>query len=118
MKKSFLMYIDWYDIIADLSEEQLGKLIKAAFLYNSGQDPEAANMDAVTRREFKHWQKAFDRDAEKYQQRCNKNRENIKIRWQRKRQQDAKKKSFESGYPIYPEEVSESEIKRRIEKLK
>lgn len=115
-KDSFLLFTNWYETISDLTDQQLGKLIRAAFLFHADQDPDLESMDPVTCREFMHWKQAFFTNAAKYEEtskrRSAAGHKAAVIRWKNEKQRNAKTQLFE------PEEISETEIKRRIEKLK
>ena len=81
-KKSFLLYIDSYDAIKDLSTEQKGLLFDAIFIKQI--ENEVTINDPVVKMAFNFIQNQISRDKEKYKTTCEKNRENINKRWSRK----------------------------------
>jgi len=79
MKKGFVLYNDQYEPIKALSQEQKGDLLDAIFQYQrDGTQPENGTMVSMA---FSFFKIAFDRDEDKYLKRCEKNRENARIRW-------------------------------------
>lgn len=79
MKTSFILYADAYDNIKTLDDAQLGRLLRAIYIYHRGEDlPE---MDPAVGMAFSFLRQAFDRDAAKYQEKCEKAKESIRKRW-------------------------------------
>ena len=72
-KDSFLMYTEWGEQIAKLTDEQSGILIKNIFAYKTGGN--APEMDAMTEMCFSFLKSQIDRDSEKYDEICEKRRE-------------------------------------------
>lgn len=82
MKKGFVLYQDQYEPIKALSQEQKGDLLDALFQYQrDGTGPEQGTMVSMA---FSFFKIAFDRDSDKYLKRCEKNKENIRKRWNTK----------------------------------
>lgn len=80
-KKSFLVYYDNEIIVCRLSDDEAGKLFKSLFPYAKEQiKPDFENSPALAMA-FDVLSMAVDRDIERYSQRCEKNRENIRKRW-------------------------------------
>lgn len=79
MKKSFVLYLDQYEPIKDLTDEQKGRLLDAMFNYHNNNNFELS--DPVIRMAFSFFKETFKRDRDKYLKRCNKNRENVLKRW-------------------------------------
>lgn len=80
-KKGFIVYDDNYEVIKRLSDEEAGRLLKGMLEYSiSGKDPK---FKGVLEFVFIPIQQQMDRNAEKYAARCEKNRENVKLRWER-----------------------------------
>jgi len=79
VKTSFILYLDQYEPIKNLTSEQKGKLLDVLFLYNLGEDPIIE--DPIINLVFGFFKTTFDRDTDKYLKRCDKNRENIRKRW-------------------------------------
>lgn len=85
-KASFLMYLDYEEQFNLLTDEQIGKLIRAIFKYeNTG---EVEELDGMVKMAFSFIKTQLDRDREKYQARCEKNRENAKKGGRPKKQMD------------------------------
>lgn len=82
VKKSFLMYVDMYAPTAALSLEQKGELWDAVFKFHSGE--EVSISDPMAQMAFSFFRQVFERDAEEYERRCEKNRENVRKRWEAK----------------------------------
>jgi len=81
-KKSFMLYTDNASFLETLSDEQAGILFRAVFDYHLGREvnipcPVCSALFPILRAQF-------DRDEERYQAKCAKNKENIKIRWNTK----------------------------------
>lgn len=80
-KKSFLIHYDAEHIISMLSDEDAGKVFKALFPYaRDGTLPDFKS-NPVVAMAFEIFKLAIDRDTEAYNQKCMKNRENIRKRW-------------------------------------
>jgi len=73
MKKSFLLYIDSLIILDHLSDEQCGILFKAIRDYAKGED---IVLDTMLNIAFLPIRNQIDRDMEKYENICERNREN------------------------------------------
>lgn len=70
MKKSFLIHLDSLEILDELTDEQIGKLLKAFRSYHLGLEPK---LDQILRIAFKPFQLQFDRDSEKYKETSDRN---------------------------------------------
>lgn len=79
MNDSFILYTSYYSIIEGLSDAQLGQLMRALFLY--ARDGEQIQLEPVVRMAFAFIKDNIDRNTEKYQKKCERNRENIRKRW-------------------------------------
>lgn len=82
MNDSFILYTSYYAIIEGLSDEQLGQLTRAIFIY--ARDGKIIELEPVVRMAFSFIRDNIDRNADKYQKKCEKMRENIKKRWEKK----------------------------------
>ncbi len=71
MKKSFIIHNDSVEILEKLSDEQAGQLFRAICAYQIG---ESIDLDYVMELVFSPFQKQFERDAVKYDELCEKNR--------------------------------------------
>lgn len=75
-KKSFLMYLDYEEQFALLTDEQLGQLLRAVMEYEKTQI--VPELDGIVKMAFSFIKAQLDRDREKYEDRCAKNKENGK----------------------------------------
>lgn len=84
---TFVLYAEYKDQIEDLDMLQRGRLFTAILEYAAGADPEdiKPNCDAASFMAFKFIKRRMDRDHEAYLQKCQRNRENIKKRWNKKK---------------------------------
>ena len=92
-KPSFLVYYDNEVIVLRLQDEEAGKLFKSLFPYGREEIKPDFDGNQALAMAFDILSMAIDRDKEKYANRCEKNRENIKKRWA-----DAGKQSNTSVY--------------------
>lgn len=72
--KGFFLYLDQYAPIEDLTLEQKGKLLEAMFAYNSGLEAEI--FDPEVKIAFKFFKQTFERDKQRYEDKCAKMRDN------------------------------------------
>lgn len=72
-KKSFQMYSDYRGAFEALSDEQAGQIIKALFAHEDGDD---FPLDGALRSAFVLITNQLDRDREKYEETCERNRKN------------------------------------------
>lgn len=80
-KPSFLVYYDNEVIVLRLPDDEAGKLFKSLFPYGKEQIKPDFDASPALAMAFDILSMAIDRDNEKYKNRCEKNRENIKKRW-------------------------------------
>jgi hypothetical protein len=73
MKKSFIVYIDSLDILEELTQSQIANLFLAIKAHHKGEDFE---LDAITRIALKPFLIQWQRDAEKYESACERNKAN------------------------------------------
>lgn len=95
-KNSFLMYLDYQEQFELLTDEQAGQLIKAIIKYEkSGEIPE---LDGMLKMAFSFIKTQLDRDREKYNKKCEKNKENGRRGGRPKKEEKQKdnKDNFES----------------------
>ena len=71
---TFILRLDFFPQVKMLSREQRGDLLTAIFAYSAGE--ELPDMDDVTRMCFGFIKTSLDANAERYQAKCAKNREN------------------------------------------
>ena len=84
-KQSFLMYMDYQEHLELLTEEEIGKLVLALFRYTKdGSLPDWPKEDrsfAALFMAFSFIRKQMDRDRDRYEETCAKNKENVQKRW-------------------------------------
>lgn len=76
MKKSFVLYLDQYAPIKNLSLAQKGCLLDSIFKYQTGEEVEC--IDEVVEMAFNFLKQTFERDKEKWEGKAKANRENGK----------------------------------------
>ena len=76
--RSFVLYDDWQPLFQALPEAKAGELIQAIFAYRA--DKETRPKDPVVNAVFEMIRARLDADAEKYAERCAKNRANASER--------------------------------------
>ncbi len=82
VKKSFVLYHDFRNWFSLLTDEELGRLIRAIFDYAiNGTLPEKLNEKEQIA--FYMVRDTLDRDREKYERVCNRNKENARVRWEK-----------------------------------
>ena len=78
MKDSFILYNKYQEVFDELSDEEAGKLIKAILEYsNTG----ICKLDGVLKAVFTSIKQDIDYNNKKYEEKCEKNRENVAKRW-------------------------------------
>ena len=101
-KDSFLMYYEWEDTFADLDDRQLGELLRAVFAYEKRKE-EYTGSDGAVRLAMRFIQRTLDRNQEKYDRVCERNRLNGAKRWENDGRSgipnDAKNASCKNGMP-------------------
>lgn len=82
MNDSFILYTSYYAIIEGLTDEQLGKLMRAIFIY--ARDGEVINLEPTLRMAFAFIKDDMERNKAKYNEKREKLRANAQKRWQKK----------------------------------
>lgn len=78
-QKGFVTYYSYLETMEDLTNEEFGSLIRAALEYGkTGKIPELKGNEKIL---FKTIKFQIDQDAEKYKNKCEKNKENVEKRW-------------------------------------
>lgn len=72
---SFLVYKEWRDMINTMSADQSQQFLQAIFAYQDGDDIDEIITDPSVKMVFTLIKKQFDRDAEKYEDTCQKRSE-------------------------------------------
>ena len=80
-KKGFIVYDDTQEVVSRLSDEEAGQLFKGMLGYSV--DGKAPKFKGVLEFIFIPIKQQMDRDAEKYEAKCEKNRKNIKRYWEK-----------------------------------
>ena len=81
-KQSFVIYQDWMNMVLDLPDEHALDLVRAIFAYCVGRDYTAG---AVASAVFSTVKDRIDEDVQAYKDKCSKNAENVRKRWQNNR---------------------------------
>ncbi|MBR5234066.1 MAG: hypothetical protein IKW03_07630 [Clostridia bacterium] len=79
-KKSFVLYHDYWNWFRLLTNEEIGLVLRGIFYY----EKERVFPEFLTDKTllvFQMIKESLDKDREKYENICNKNRENAKLRW-------------------------------------
>lgn len=84
MNDSFILYTSYYALIEGLTDEQLGQLTRAIFLY--ARDGEIISLEPVVRMAFVFIKDNIERNQDKYQAKCEKNRQIALERERKKRE--------------------------------
>lgn len=84
MSESFILYTSYYALIEGLTDEQLGQLTRAIFLYT--RDGRVIELDPVVRMAFVFIKDNIERNQDKYQAKCEKNRQIALERERKKRE--------------------------------
>lgn len=107
-KASFLIYLDYQEQFELLTDEQAGRLIKAIIKYEK--QGEIIELDGTTKMAFSFIKAQLDRDREKYQAKCKKNKENgAKGGRPRKNQKDISKTEWLNQKPKKPDKDKEKD---------
>jgi len=80
-QKGFIVYGDIQDVLKELDDEQVAQLFRG--MVNYFVDGKVPKFTGVLKFVWIPIKQHMDRDAEKYEKRCEKNRENVKKRWER-----------------------------------
>ena len=85
-KNSFLIYLDYEEQFNLLTDEEVGQLMRAIIKYEkTGNMPK---LDGMLKMAFSFIKTQLDRDREKYNKKCEKNKENAKRGGRPKKQKD------------------------------
>lgn len=84
MNDSFILYTSYYALIEGLTDEQLGQLTRAIFLY--ARDGKSIKLEPVVRMAFVFIKDNIERNQDKYQAKCEKNRQIALERERKKRE--------------------------------
>lgn len=73
-KNSFLIYLDYEEQFNLLTDEELGQLIRAIIKYEKTK--EISELNGMVKMAFSFIKTQLDRDREKYEKKCEKNKAN------------------------------------------
>ena len=93
-RKSFIVHHDSLNVLDDLTDDQAGLLFKAIKAYHLGND---IKLDSLTNIAMSPFRNQFERDAEKYEKLCEKNRLIAESRY------NTKSTNGESGNQVSPQ---------------
>lgn len=97
MKNTVIFYKDWYDSLEGLSPEERLAIYEAVMRYGfEGEVPQ----DKLVKYTTALMRSAIDRDNNKYEEKCERNRRNIAQRW--KRLKEEQKQGTDGNEPIRP----------------
>lgn len=101
MKKSFILYYDSLSVIDKMTDEQVGKLLRMMKSYHNGN--EYICNDFSVELVFEQFRNQFDRDKEKYQSVCERNKKIADERWNKQKvPKSTKSTSRKSGIEKVP----------------
>ncbi len=78
-KNSFILYHSYQKHLEDLSDAEVGQLTRAIFHYS--ETGEVPKLKPLLKMAFNFIREDIDINKEKYEEKCRKNKENIKKRW-------------------------------------
>lgn len=90
---SLILYYDWYKLLLNFSNDEKGILLDLIFKHSIGENIDFQIPDTV-KVVFDFIKIYLDRDKSKYIEKCKKNEENIKKRYE-KRQEKKKNTSYD-----------------------
>ena len=80
-KTSFKLRIEYWEWLKLLTDEELGRLLRAIYIYeHEGKTPH--NLSSVTEMAFTVIKNDLDEGQKKYEALCNANKQKARIRWQ------------------------------------
>jgi len=80
-RKGFVLYFDQIEQVSMLSDEEAGQVFKALFRCNSDEKPHTCFKNSLTEMCFSVIHSQMRRDAERYDQKCERLAKNAKQRW-------------------------------------
>lgn len=111
-RRAFLMYSEWHPLLTGMTDEQAGKLIKAIYAYQKGEEYEIT--DTLLLGVFQMIKAKFDADRKLYEEKCEKNRANgAKGGRPKAKKEEPKKQEYGEYHNV---KLTEEEYKRLCEK--
>lgn len=80
-KKDFIIYHNSYTLVEELTDDEAGKLFKSLYRYSMNKEEPTFEKRSILSMAFKAIRTAIDISNKKYQEKCEKNAENINKRW-------------------------------------
>ena len=81
-KKNFLLSTEHYEVINSLNDEDCGKLFKGIYNYVQFND---SKLEGYLKTIFIPFRQFIDKNEESYQKICERNKENVKKRWEKEK---------------------------------
>ena len=91
-KKGFLLLNNQIEIIETLTDEQAGQLLKAFYDYNLGKE---IKLNGLMLTVFSNFKIVFDENEQKYQEKCEKNKQNIENYWKKVKEEKSNTNEYE-----------------------
>ena len=91
-KKGFLLLNNQVEIIETLTDEQAGQLLKAFYDYNIGNE---IKLKGLMKTVFNNFKVVFDENEQKYQEKCEKNKQNIENYWKKVKEEQSNTNEYE-----------------------
>ena len=91
-KKGFLLLNNQIEIIETLTDEQAGQLLKAFYDYNIGNE---IKLKGLMKTVFNNFKIVFDENEQKYQEKCEKNKQNIENYWKKVKEEQSNTNEYE-----------------------
>ena len=106
-KNSFLIYLDYEEQFNLLTDEQIGQLMRAIIKYEKTK--EEPQLDGMLKMAFSFIKTQLDRDREKYEKKCKKNKENGAKGGRPKNQKEEEKPNGFKENQSYPKKADNEE---------
>ena len=85
-KKGFILLNNQIETIETLTDEQAGQLLKAFYYYNTGRE---VKLKGLMKTVFNNFKVVFDENEQKYQEKCEKNKQNIENYWKKVKEEQS-----------------------------
>ena len=95
-KNKIFVYRDWLNNFEDLTDEELGKLMRHFFEYVNDLNPVLE--DRLLNLVWKPIESTLKRDLKKWEEKSEKNRESARIRWQKNNANVCERKKRNANY--------------------
>ena len=91
-KKGFLLLNNQIETIETLTDEQAGQVLKAFYYYNTGRE---VKLKGLMKPVFNNFKVVFDENERKYQEKCEKNKQNIENYWKKVKEEQSNTNEYE-----------------------